>query len=185
MHKLQLPTTYIQHALYRSICREQGRCLDASKKYLLGTLGKVFPLKGERKRKTIQLKHESAHFFLPLSFPAMSHIDVTSANFSSEVLEASNSSVVLADFWAPWCGPCRMIAPLLEEIASMPEFAGKLVVAKINVDEHPDLAEKYEIQGIPNMKFFRHGEIVAEVTGFHPAETKDLLLEHIRSYLPA
>jgi len=131
------------------------------------------------------MKYESPHFFLPFHSIAMSHIDVTAATFATDVLEASKSSVVLADFWAPWCGPCRMIAPLLEEISSMPEFAGKLVVAKINVDEHPDLAEKYEIQGIPNMKFFRQGDIVAEVTGFHPAETKDLLLEHIRSYLPA
>ncbi|PIV89975.1 thioredoxin [Candidatus Gracilibacteria bacterium CG17_big_fil_post_rev_8_21_14_2_50_48_13] len=115
----------------------------------------------------------------------MAHIDVTSSSFQNDVLDASNAAVVLADFWAPWCGPCRMIAPLLDEISEMPEFAGKLVVAKINVDEHADLAEQFEIQGIPNMKFFRNGKVVAELTGFHPAETKDALIANIKAHLPA
>lgn len=98
----------------------------------------------------------------------MSHIDATSASFQQDVLDASKDTLIFVDFWAPWCGPCRAIAPILEEISTDPAYTGKLQIVKVNVDEHGDLAEKYEILGIPNMKFFRNGAVVGEVTGMKP-----------------
>lgn len=110
----------------------------------------------------------------------MSHIDATSASFQADVLDASAKQQVLVDFWAPWCGPCRAIAPILEEISTDARYAGKLQIVKVNVDEHGDLAEKYGIQGIPAMKFFKEGEIVGEIIGLQP---KDALMETIDKQL--
>lgn len=101
------------------------------------------------------------------------HIDATSASFQKDVLDASKETLVFVDFWAPWCGPCRAIAPILDEISSDPAYQGKVQIVKVNVDDHGDLAEKYEIMGIPNMKFFKNGEVTGEVTGLRPKE--DLL----------
>lgn len=88
-------------------------------------------------------------------------IIVTKNNFESEVLKSNVP--VIADFWATWCGPCRMIAPLLEEIAS--ENEGKLKVAKINVDEEMELAMKYQIEAIPTLLIFKNGEMVKKSVG--------------------
>ena len=77
----------------------------------------------------------------------MKPVHVTSANFSKEI---TNSDIpVVVDFWAPWCAPCRAVAPLLDKMAS--EFAGQVKVAKINVDENPDLAQQFEVRGIPTL----------------------------------
>jgi thioredoxin 1 len=88
-------------------------------------------------------------------------LTVTSSNFDQEVLKASVP--VLLDFWAPWCGPCRMISPIVDELAA--EKAGKAVIGKVNVDECQDLALKYRINAIPALLFFKGGEVVDQVKG--------------------
>lgn len=93
-------------------------------------------------------------------------IDVTDADFFNKVV--GSKVPVLLDFWAPWCGPCRMMTPLLEEIAK--EYAGKLVVAKMNVDDNPVTPGKFGVRGIPNLQFFKDGKRVeaAEIVGAVP-----------------
>ena len=89
---------------------------------------------------------------------------VTSATWEQEVLKAS--SLVLVDFWAVWCGPCRMVAPIVDEISK--EYAGKLKVLKLNTDENPDVASKYKIMGIPTLMFFKDGKTVDQGVGAVP-----------------
>ncbi len=91
-------------------------------------------------------------------------IHVTDAAFEKTVLQSSLP--VIVDFWAPWCGPCKMIAPVLEKIAK--EYAGKVIVAKVNTDENPEWAMKYGIQGIPTLLFFANGKIVHRQVGALP-----------------
>jgi len=91
-------------------------------------------------------------------------INVTDAAFEKTVLE--NELPVIVDFWAPWCGPCRMVAPILTKIAK--EYAGKLIVAKVNTDENQEWAGKYGVQGIPTMLMLKDGKIVHRQVGALP-----------------
>lgn len=95
-------------------------------------------------------------------------IELTSSTFEGEVLKSDIP--VLVDFWAPWCGPCRMMAPVLDELSE--EMAGKIKITKLDVDnhEHQQLAMKYQIQSIPNMKIFKNGQVIREIIGFNPKE---------------
>lgn len=89
--------------------------------------------------------------------------DVSEAAFAHEVLEVSKARAVVVDFWAPWCGPCHQLAPVLERVAA--RYAGDADLVKVNIDEAPELARRYQVQGIPAVKAFRDGAIVAEFTG--------------------
>lgn len=90
--------------------------------------------------------------------------DVTTSTWDQDVLGAD--TLVMVDFWAVWCGPCRMIAPTVEELAK--EYSGKLKVCKLNTDDNPDIASRYKIMGIPTVMFFKDGEKVDQLVGAVP-----------------
>lgn len=102
----------------------------------------------------------------------MSIRELSTAEFSAEVLDASVP--VLVDFWAPWCQPCRSVAPVIDALAR--ENAGKLAVFKVNIDEQPELATKHGIRSIPFFKIFVRGESVMEFSGARPKSDFDTLL---------
>lgn len=91
----------------------------------------------------------------------------TDQNFDSDVMKGSQLSVV--DFWAEWCGPCRMLGPTVEAIAD--EMAGKIKVYKMNVDENPNVPTRFHIRGIPTILFFKNGQAVDQLVGNHPKDT--------------
>ena len=106
----------------------------------------------------------------------MAVLELNDKNFESEVLKSSIP--VLVDFWAEWCGPCKMIAPIVHEISD--DLQGKLKVTKVNVDDCQDLAAKYNIMSIPTLLIFRKGEPVEQIVG---AMGKDSLMERIQPQL--
>jgi thioredoxin 1 len=105
-------------------------------------------------------------------------LHITDAEFDEKVLKSSIP--VIVDFWAPWCGPCRMVAPILDKIAN--EQAGKLLVAKVNTDENAEWAQKYGVQGIPTMLFVRDGKVEHTQVGMLP---EAMLKEAVKNFLEA
>ena len=102
-------------------------------------------------------------------------VQLTSANFDQT---AAGEKPVLVDFWAPWCGPCRMIAPVIEEIAA--EFDGKAVVGKVNVDEDPSLAQRYGVMSIPTLIILKGGKVVEQAVGARgKADVAAMLTRHL------
>ena len=101
---------------------------------------------------------------------------VTAANFEAEVLKSSLPVVV--DFWAEWCGPCRAVAPILEEISN--EYGTKIKIVKLNTDEEPSIAMKYGVSSIPTMNVFQGGEVVKAIVGAKP---KPVLLRELDEFL--
>ena len=102
------------------------------------------------------------------------YVELTAENFEATVKDG----VSLVDFWAPWCGPCRMIAPVIDELAG--EFEGKANICKVNTDEQQDLAVKYGVRSVPTILFMKNGEIVDQVIG---AQSKQALAEKINAHL--
>lgn len=103
--------------------------------------------------------------------------ELTEADFESVV---NDSRPTLVDFWAEWCGPCRMIAPTISELAA--DFDGRAVVGKVNVDEQPKIAEKFRVRSIPTLLFFQNGDVVGQVVGVQP---KAKLAEKLESLVGA
>lgn len=88
-------------------------------------------------------------------------INVSDADFEEKVLKAD--SPILVDYWAPWCGPCKMVAPILESVAG--EYAGKLTIAKLNIDDNPETPKKFGVRGIPTLTLFKNGNVEASKVG--------------------
>jgi thioredoxin 1 len=101
---------------------------------------------------------------------------VTDETFKTEVLD--NSKPVIVDYWAEWCGPCRMVAPVLEEIGN--EYGDKLDVVKLNIDENPEVAQRYQIMAIPTMNVFKDGQVVKQIVGAKP---KSALLRELAEFI--
>ncbi|MET4583798.1 thioredoxin 1 [Conyzicola nivalis] len=91
-------------------------------------------------------------------------VDVTDATFTDQVLNSEDT--IMVDFWAEWCGPCRAVSPILDQIAS--EHSSKIKIVKLNVDDNPEIAMKYQITSIPAMKVFKGGEVVKTIIGAKP-----------------
>lgn len=103
-------------------------------------------------------------------------LEFTDGNFQAEVID--NSAPVLVDFWAPWCGPCKMLAPTIDELAT--EYAGKVVIGKVNTDENPQTATDYQISAIPTVLLFKGGRPVEKFVGVTP---KDRFATALKSHI--
>lgn len=98
--------------------------------------------------------------------------ELDSNAFKNEIIEGKASAVV--DFWAPWCGPCRMLGPIIENLAK--KYEGKLTIVKVNVDNSPDLAANYNVASIPTLLFFKNGELIHTAVGVSPEPELDALI---------
>ena len=106
----------------------------------------------------------------------MSEVILTDANFEEEVLKFNGP--VLVDFWASWCGPCRMLGPVIEELAA--EYAGRVKVCKLNADEAPETPGKYRVSSLPTLIFFKNGEVAGQLVGL---QSKSALQEKLNELL--
>ena len=103
----------------------------------------------------------------------MSHVDITDVAFAKEVAEHKGFAFV--DFWAPWCGPCKMLSPVLEEVAK--EMKDQVKICKLNVDDNPEVTTQYGVRGIPTMILFQDGKQIATKSGFMPKATLEAWLK--------
>jgi len=102
-------------------------------------------------------------------------LEITTASWEKEVL--NSKGIVMVDFWAPWCGPCRIIAPTIEELAK--EYSNKVKIGKLNTDENPEIATRYSIMGIPTIMFFKDGQRVDQIVGVVPKSTLKSKLDNL------
>jgi thioredoxin 1 len=109
----------------------------------------------------------------------MSVIELTDANFDQEMGQTDELTVV--DFWAPWCGPCRTVAPVIEELAE--EMEGKVRFAKVNVDENQETAQRYGVRSIPMLGFFQGSETVGSIVGAYPKPALEQVIEQVQEKL--
>jgi thioredoxin 1 len=107
----------------------------------------------------------------------MAIAEVSDQTFAS-VVESARAGTVLVDFWAPWCGPCKALAPVLDEIEN--EMGNKLKIVKVNVDRNPQSASRFGVMSIPTLMVFKNGEMAAKMTGMQP---KEQLMEWVKEYL--
>jgi thioredoxin 1 len=107
----------------------------------------------------------------------MSVIELTDANFDEQV--GKTQGVTVVDFWAPWCGPCRMVGPVIEELSE--EYAGEVRFATLNVDDNQGVAGQFGIRSIPTIGFFKDGEAVGAVVGAYPKEALQQVIEQVRT----
>ena len=103
--------------------------------------------------------------------------ELTDANFQNEVLDSSEP--VLVDFWAPWCGPCRQIAPMIDQLAT--ENAGAVKIGKVNIDENPNLAMQYGVDAIPTLLFFKGGQPIQRVQGARPKSSLQTIIDELKT----
>ena len=104
------------------------------------------------------------------------YLEATDTNFQAEILDSDK--VALVDFWAAWCGPCKMLGPVIEELGG--EYEGKAVIAKLNVDDNPNTAAKYGIRSIPSILIFKNGQVVDQMLGAMP---KNMIAKKLDEYL--
>ncbi len=129
-----------------------------------------------RKRKMEELKNKLRPHHTKIK------IEVTDSNFEEEVIKQSKNALIIVDFWASWCMPCKMLSPILEKIAE--EHKGKITLAKLDVDRNPRMSQKYRINGIPAVKLFKNGKLVDEFVGALPEEqVRRYIDKHINSDL--
>ncbi len=102
-------------------------------------------------------------------------VQITAENYEEEVLNSSEP--VLIDFWAPWCGPCRMIGPVLEELA--PKYEGRVKVVKINIDEEPELAQTFHVRSIPTLFAIKDGEVIDQMVGWGGKKKLEEAMDHL------
>ena len=107
----------------------------------------------------------------------MAVIELTDATFDEQM--AQDEGVTVVDFWAPWCGPCRIVGPVIDELAE--EYAGDVRFAKLNVDDNQEMAQRYGVRSIPTIGFFKGGEAVGAVVGAYPKEALQEVIEQVRA----